>query len=384
MKIIDGIKFFTAYFAAVLLQNTPKYNNVWVISERRDECKDNGYHLFKFIRENHPDVHVYYAIDKDSDQKNKILKYGNVINYNSWNHYFLAIVATRLMGAFLPCGIPDSVCFYKFEKLVKGKKIFLQHGITQSRVSSLFYENTKVDCYICGAKPEFEYIHENFHYPEGVVKYTGFSRFDNLFRFSCEKIILIMPTWRRWIPSATWGKNRKGNPDEYEFFHRYRELINDERFKLLASSGDMKIVFFLHHEAQQYLDFFVNTNNYVIYASEKEYDVQALIKKCSCLITDYSSVAFDVAYMEKPVIYYQFDEDRYYSEHYPKGYFDHETMGFGPKASTLDQVIESLRIISENNYQLQKEYKDRADSFFELHDNCNCKRIYDVIVGLGE
>ncbi|MEX6101942.1 CDP-glycerol glycerophosphotransferase family protein [Mammaliicoccus sciuri] len=35
-----------------------------------------------------------------------------------------------------------------------------------------------------------------------------------------------------------------------------------------------------------------------------------LFKESKLMITDYSSVAFDFSFLEKPVIYYQFDRDR--------------------------------------------------------------------------
>lgn len=42
-----------------------------------------------------------------------------------------------------------------------------------------------------------------------------------------------------------------------------------------------------------------------------KYDVQQLLKESLLLITDYSSVFFDMMYMNKPVIFYQFDENQY-------------------------------------------------------------------------
>ncbi|BEJ86313.1 hypothetical protein B10525_14460 [Campylobacter jejuni] len=33
------------------------------------------------------------------------------------------------------------------------------------------------------------------------------------------------------------------------------------------------------------------------------------------MITDYSSVAFEMAVLKKPVIYYQFDKDEFFAKH---------------------------------------------------------------------
>ena len=48
------------------------------------------------------------------------------------------------------------------------------------------------------------------------------------------------------------------------------------------------------------------------------------------MITDYSSVAFEMAYLKKAVLYYQFDEEEFFSgKHWQKGYFDYRKDGFG-------------------------------------------------------
>ena len=40
--------------------------DIWLISERPDQARDNGY-CFRFLREQHPEVQVYYLIDKKAD-----------------------------------------------------------------------------------------------------------------------------------------------------------------------------------------------------------------------------------------------------------------------------------------------------------------------------
>ena len=62
----------------------------------------------------------------------------------------------------------------------------------------------------------------------------------------------------------------------------------------------------------------------------KNYDVQDLLKRSKILITDYSSVFYDFAYMKKEVIYYQFDYNDFFKKHYEIGNFNFEKNGFGP------------------------------------------------------
>lgn len=377
-KVFDVVKFIFAYFFSFGLKFIKK--DIWLITERRFECKDNGYYLYKYIRENHPNRNAYYVIDKRSKQIEKIKDYDNMIYFNSFKHYVYALASSKLIGAFIPVGIPDSVCFYKFDKLIKGKKVFLQHGITKEKIESLTSNNLDIELFVCGAKPEYEYINSEFGYENGVVQYTGFCRYDGLNNYKTEKFILVMPTWRQWIPSATFDNGKISNLDEYDYFVKYKGLLSNEELNNLLLSSGYKLLFFLHHEMQPYIDYFqICGNEHITICSENDYDVQYLLKSAALLITDYSSVAFDFAYMKKPIIYYQFDESLYYKKHYERGYFDYDKMGFGRKVNDVSDLLFEIKKIINNGFDVDEKYLKHIDEFFVYRDNKNCERVYKCI-----
>ena len=81
----------------------------------------------------------------------------------------------------------------------------------------------------------------------------------------------------------------------------------------------------------------------VIVHSFENYDVQKLMIECDMMITDYSSVQFDFAYMKKPILLYQFDREAYQSGHQGKGYFD-------PDNDTInDENIKEVEIYDRYN-----------------------------------
>ena len=98
------------------------------------------------------------------------------------------------------------------------------------------------------------------------------------------------------------------------------------------------------------------------------------------LITDFSSVFFDFAYMQKPVLYYQFDEEEYRASHYAQGYFDYRRDGFGEVVTEETELLELLEQYLENDCSLKPEYRQRTEGFFTLHDMHNCERIYNEII----
>ena len=97
------------------------------------------------------------------------------------------------------------------------------------------------------------------------------------------------------------------------------------------------------------------------------------------ITTDYSSVAFDFAYLKKPVVYTQFDEC-----HYEEGYFDYEKDGFGEIEHTVEGAVNRIVEYMQNDCRMKQTYVDRVDGFFKYHDGKNCERVYRAIKALDE
>ena len=98
------------------------------------------------------------------------------------------------------------------------------------------------------------------------------------------------------------------------------------------------------------------------------------------MITDYSSVAFDFAYLKKPVIYSQFDAESFYQNHvWGKGYFTYEENGFGPITRDLESTVLTLIDYIEHDCKMKQEYVDKVEDFFAFTDRNNCERVYNAI-----
>ena len=185
-----------------------------------------------------------------------------------------------------------------------------------------------------------------------------------------------MPTWRgSRYPSGAAFENTT-------YFHAFHSLLNNpELARKLAEEG-YTLIFYPHVEMQKYMPLFrahAPSCKNIILADRTTHDVQDLLMRCSLLITDYSSVFFDVAYLHKPVIYYQFDDEEFRAYHYQEGYFDYKTLGFGPVCDTEDALLEQISQAFANHMQMSPLYQKRTDEFFPLRDDSNCKRTYEAI-----
>lgn len=342
--------------------------SIWLIYETKTTACDNGYYLFKYIRKNHPSDLVYYAIDKNSHDYSKVSKLGNIVNWGSLKHYIYYLVARKITTNELSSPAPHLFNFMHVYLNIYNDRVFLQRGITSSNVKNLHYNKTKFKLFVCGAEKEYEYIKNNYHYPDNFVKYLGFPRFDNFNNNIPKKQILIMPTYRKYI------KNDFTNTTYYK---KWNSLLNNINFIELLEKNDITVYFYMHKTMSKYTSKFnTKSNNIKIVTSA---DVNELLKESSLLITDYSSVYMDFAYMNKPIIYYQFDNVEYNNNGNEYGYFKFSKDAFGKIVIDEEDLIKKIEAYIILNYRLEKVYLDRMNEFFKEKDDLNSKRVYEAI-----
>jgi len=394
-KLLKSIKYITVKdilsFLIFLLMIVPsliyrlilklQHKKLWLICENKDTARDNGYHLFKYIRTKYPNEFAFYAIDKTSKDYEKVKEYGNIIEYESLRHWLYYMSATLNIST-QKAGNPSPALFYFLHVYLNlyNNRFFLQHGITKDNCKWLYYKDTKFKRFICGAKREYDYINEIYGYPKENVVYTGFPRFDNLYHNKVnKKQVLLMPTWRNWLGRQLNSLNKEIEFSETEYFKHWNGILNNKELIDYIENNDITISFYPHISMQKYLGNFNTTSKNIEFVNNFEKDIQQMLKTSALLVTDYSSVYMDFAYMEKPMIYYQFDKEEYRKNQWQEGYFSYEEDGFGPVCEKEEDVVKKIIDYIEKDYKLEKKYQDRVDHFFPLKDQNNCERVYQCI-----
>lgn len=352
--------------------------HIWIITERPGQARDNGYVLFKYIRETDPDFPCFYVIDQNSEDYKKIGKLGNAIQFNSWKHFLIFCQSKIHISAHVNGCCPDySVSTTRrLKKKIGYKDVFIPHGVSYGISEFCLKKYTDINLFICSGKPEYDNVLANYGYSLEEVAYTGFPRLD---RWHGNKVnpkqIFLMPTWRAYLAQ---------NPDlkfeETQYYKTWQSLLNNTKLAEYLTANNMKLIFYPHNEMRKYIDSFsTECSNIEIVYQDSNYDIQELLKSSALLITDYSSVHFDFAYMNKPVIYYQFDKEEFFSKQYMKSDFDAGSDGFGPVACEEADLVATLIQAGSQNFRMQPEYYDRMRSFYQLYDDQNCKRVYQTI-----
>ena len=352
---------------------------IWLVSERKNDAQDNGYSFFKYMRTYHPSINIYYVISSKSEQFKKVAAIGQTIKWGGLKHHLLFWACTYNLGAHIIEGMPSPRICHTLNnlKVYNFKNIFLQHGVTKDNIPSLSKTRNRIDLFVCVGEDEQKFVEETLLYNKGEAVSLGFSRYDYLVNSDTLKnTILIMPTWRMWIDVSSMNSQQFIQTEYYTY---YNKLLMSEALANLCESYNLRVIFYLHDNLQQFTGCFSCNNKYITIASKKYNDVQNLLKTSSILITDYSSVFFDFAYMHKPVIYYQFDYIQYRIKHYTEGYFSYENDGFGPVVYTQDELIKQIKKSYDNKFGLEDKYKSKIKNFFKYNDTNNSDRIYKYV-----
>ena len=314
------------------------------------------------------------GLETANDEYNKIKKIGHVLPNKSLKHRLYLLFADYIIASH-----PDNIVIYPFwgnyphlSGLAKSKTVFLQHGVTKDDIS---YWLNKYDKRIflivtVSEKEKESFLTYNYGYDEECVKVLGFSRFDFLERLDDKKEIVFMPSWRR-----QYDQLRDDEFIQTNFFKGINEVLNDEELLGFLKSKGYSFVFKPHRNILKFIHLF-DLSPSIKLGSDISYT--DIFNHASMIITDYSSVAFDFAYLAKPLIYYHHDKDYHFDV--DKSYFKYETMGFGPITKNSDELKQQIMKLVENNCIMDEEYVMRVNDFFKYVDKNNSERIIDAIL----
>ena len=171
-----------------------------------------------------------------------------------------------------------------------------------------------------------------------------------------KKIILYAPTFR--------DNEEDNNVFNYLDLEKFNNALSEEYVLALR----------LHPKINQFFKGDIDTKADFIDVSDYKKE-QELMLISDLLITDYSSIMIEFALLNKPIIFFTYDYDRYLTK--DRGfYYDFESNVPGDIVKTDDELI---KLIKEGSYNTEK-HNSFLKMQFDYLDGNSSKRIVDFIL----
>ena len=347
-----------------------KDNKITFISLRREDITGNFAFVYDKLKDD-PKLDINFILNSHTIGKmsfkeiktfTKACATSKVVILDEFTpqiHYIDLKPETKLIQLWHACGAFKT---FGFTRLSKPK------GSPQKTRNHRSYDYVTVSSTYCKKCHS-----EGFGIPTDNVVATGIPRTDVFFdenykqeardkfyaehpEFRGKKIILFAPTFR-------------GTVKETAFYPT--EMFDIER--VCAEIPEEYSIIVKHHPFVREVQFIPEElSNRVIDLSE-ESELNDLLFVSDVIITDYSSLVFEAALLDIPMIFYAFDLEKYIRER--DFYFDFKLYVPGKIVYSQDQLIET---INKQDYCTER-IKPFADMFFDERDGHATERVVGLI-----
>lgn len=360
-------------------------HNIVIYEKFSKLAQDNSFYFFEYCMNELPEEkkkHIFYVIDKRSPDYQAVKKYDrNVIQFMSLKHMIYAMtmeacVSTDAKVHFYAWQSKPSIVL---ETIMNKPEMFLQHGVTAlKKVDRLFGKHSPnpMKWFVVTSKKEKDLVVKEFDYKPEFVPITGFTRWDVLHdkRDPKDRFILMMPTWRAWLEDVSNEQFQ-----ESDYYKAYVDLISKPELANMLKENGLYLVLYLHPKFAQYIETFQSVKDDLIRCVPfGQEPLNEIMMRAEMLVTDYSSVCWDMMFMNKPVVFYQFDRDTYLTAH--GSYIDLEKDLPSDNTRNGDEVLKYMQDYIDNGFKIKDEYQAKVDSFYAFRDTKNSQRTYEYLM----
>ena len=374
------------FFILKLLNSLiPKSNNKILFISRPD-FSDNTLHMYRYIKRQKTNKQLSWLI-YDKNIYDLLLQkgYKNIFYLKSisgiWEYLRSKIIITSSSSLWqvkspfqkqfdLWHGIPLKTVLCMGEKHISPKR---QAGNITRRFATSNLEKAQLAA--------------SFDYNAIRISVTGHPRTDALFNkekklsqllgmdvSKYNNVIFYMPTYRQG-----YRDKQEGTTFNVENIFRMKEYDHQKFLEFLERN---KILFLLKlhpYEEKLYEDTALGdnikwiTNTFLV---EHDLDTYDIFYEVDTLITDYSSIYFDILLLDKKIIFLPLDLDIYERN---RG-FQLEPYDFwAPGKKIFDQENLQKEILENDSTEEKEHRKLIKDIMFKYQDDQSAKRIYDII-----
>ena len=369
IKISNNCKYF--FYIYIIDKNSHVYQKTdFLLMDFifKQFSSDDAYPIFEAMINRNLSAHYLTEKDEINEKFCKNKKQCNIIIFADENNY----------------KINDNFLEKHLTLILKLKQVISSVGVNVNFINNLFY-NIDYITYICighGVSYFKYYLYKRYYGPQNfdkllipnseilvsmVIKYGW--KDENLIKFN-------LPRWEKYNidnnslneygnikPNSifimfTWRELKNGGRISLYYIRNILNLLNNEQLINNLLKHNLILYFTLHHKVLKYKKSFKTSNN-IKYIQEN--DIAECLTKTNLVVTDFSSIIFDMIYRKKPFIIYIPDaKDKKIKKNYKKrcysvinkfisNEFEFENVFF-----ELNSTINKINYYIDNDFQLEK------------------------------
>lgn len=398
-----------------------KNKNIWVFGAWYGLAySDNSKYLFEYVNKHKKNIKAIW-LTRNNKIVNLIRKKGYLAyHFNDIRSYYYCLkagVAIFCLGRIYDLPTPYLSSKTKFVQLWHGisfkdvmrrKETFLRlkYFIYGAPYKNIFFKKIIVKIYNIFSKKRANQYEEIPYRYEDVKNYSlfitksqiGKKKLEDWGMIENSKIVITgyprndILLSKKIIFNSLSKKLIQYKRKNYKiaiYMPTFREENNNELIEVLKSIKniekkllDRKLILLIKiHPVLKYIilekRIKLNIKNVIVV---KEDDIYPFLKMTDCLITDYSSIFNDYLLLNKPIIFFPFDKNKYIKQR--AFYLNYEKYTPGPKVDSWEEIINIISNLKEQKYEYERFRKSLNDFFNKYKDNKNSERVFYQIMNL--
>lgn len=362
----------------------PKDDNLIIFeSFLGKQYSDNPRAIYEYLNKNYPGYKLYWSFNKNLAYQLSEIKSINRLSLR-WL-YYMGRAKYWVSNSRLPLWLRKSKSTIyvqtwhgtPLKKLGVDIRDVKMPGTTTDKYKRNFTkESAKWDYLVSPNRFSTEVFKKAFHFNKEIIE-SGYPRNDILVQnkrssndWKCKlglpddkRVILYAPTWR---------------DNQYYDTGKYKLNLQLDLDQLQSQLGeDFIVVLRMHYlvaekiNLEQYKGFAYDFSSYP--------NISDIYLASDLLITDYSSVFFDYANLQRPILFFVYDIEEYQDE--IRGfYLDFEKVAPGPLIKSNRQLIKVIKDIDFDNFHLNKKYKAFINQFCSLENGNATIKVIDTFL----
>ena len=362
------------FLAQLAARITPQRNRMLIFEKQLKNYSESGSVLFErlCVAGNR---HVRFVIKKDSPQYELIPQQYRkaIIPAYTWRHYYSFFATGTFVGTeALQHAIELRCCVPRAQRKVnssKNKYVFLQHGVMymvslDSPLRTAFskaIQKYNFHRIVVSSELEAQHFIDSADMSKDSLYVSGLPSYDSLIQSPAADKIVIMPTWREWEYNQALT-----DPENTAYYRMMLDLYESVPENLRNRTYLLPHPLFLEaFRASPLAKYIPDFESYT-----------DLLRDCSLLLTDYSSIAYAAFYAGANVVFYWKDKEEC-AQYYQAPLMIDEQSAFGDVCWDAVAVTESIK--GCYGKPQSPRYLERYQRIVSFHDGKNTDRLIQMM-----